>query len=162
MFCHPALPRTGCLQRCMFLPGLKCGPCPLQNRNSLGQDPCLIVSILEAACQQQSKDLTHISLELSETSSSDLEYTLALLIQVRIISYRSTAQTLAMVLLSQTHQTSPVNATPSPTGAPPFISLLERDELTDLLNFATAHVQSLHVMHRLSGCSNILVRSNGS
>ena len=65
---------------------------------------------------------SHISLELSETSSSDLEYSLALLIQVRIISHRSTAQTPAMALPSQTHQTSRVNATPSPTGAPPFIA----------------------------------------
>ena len=122
MFCHAAPPRTGRLRRCMFLPALTCGPCPLQNRNSLGQDPCLIVSILEAACQQQSEDLTHRSLELSETSSSDLEYSLALLAQVRIISHRSTAQTPAMALPSQTHQTSRVNATPSPTGAPPFIA----------------------------------------
>ena len=42
----------------IFSSVLTCGACSLQNRNSLRQDPCLIASILEAACRGQGENFT--------------------------------------------------------------------------------------------------------
>jgi hypothetical protein len=100
------------------------GTYSLQNRNSLGQDPCKIVSILEAACRGQGKDFmsTHQSQSPEGTLSRDLEHPLTPLSQVRITSRRSTAPMATMSPPQQTRQISHANATPSLTGAPPLIT----------------------------------------
>lgn len=105
------------------------GTLSLQNRNSLGQDPCLIASILEAACREKGEDPAdiHESRPPEETSSSDLERSPTPFSQIRLTSHHSTALMAAMLLLGTRQRTASANATRSPTGASSFITLSDSD-----------------------------------
>ena len=64
------------------------GTGPLQNRNSLGQDPCLIVSALESACRGGGEYFGHVEPNSlwGESSPSDFARSFFSVSQVYIVS----------------------------------------------------------------------------
>ena len=100
------------------------GICSLQNRNSIGQDPCRVVSSLEASCRGDGEVFTRISRtdQWREPPLLTRDIPFYSLSQITIRSHRWMAQMIPMIPLEQTPPISCANATQLHTGAPPPIA----------------------------------------